>query len=114
MSHSCARAVLDNGCIVGFLEYNGTVDQLWTPIIRASEDEVKLHWRGPEGCDPATWQPCGCAGDDAVIQVDYTLFPDKPGFISFPTRVCLTHMRVVGQVSRYQENTEPELVGLYK
>ena len=83
MSHSVGE-IIRHGAIIGYFEFNGTVDVV-IPTIRASEDEVCAHWREEKE------RPCSCdAPPDEVL-----LYAEGR---HWPAQVCLACAAIVGEL----------------
>ena len=80
MSHNSAE-VVQNNKVIGFIEWNATVEQLDSCQIWDTLDEVSEHWRKGD------WKECTCAGPHE----DAFLFE---GYWHWPVRIC-PHCRVI-------------------
>ncbi len=84
MSHSLSEVWTDDGLLVGYFEYNGTVDVCCTRVQRAPEG-VSAHWRS-EGNSSA----CSCAGSGQPV----VLYTTYGGGFYWSGRVCWNCMAI--------------------
>lgn len=77
MSHATGEVYRD-GRIVGYFEYDGTVDIACTAL-RATPEGVHDHWRADNDAD------CGCGGPGTEV----TLYADYGSGFHWPGRACL-------------------------
>jgi hypothetical protein len=96
MSHSSGKITKLDGTLVGYFEYNGTVDTA-LPRIHDTLDEVAVHWREPE---PFRHQ-CDCAGD-----LDIFVHPYSDEDRHWQGKMCTEHKCIVGGTSRPFEGEE--------
>jgi len=90
MANSMGEAIRE-GTTLGYFEYGGTTDSLWSRKLRATEDEVSEHWRKQEDDD---FDECSCGKPPIVVM----LFQ---GGVFWPGAVCLDCKKVLGRCSPY-------------
>ncbi len=84
MSHRVGEAIRD-GKTIGYFEYNGTVEALFSLVLRATAQEVHDHWREDADDD---WDDCTCGAEHVTV----LLFD---GHWFWPGSVCLSCMRII-------------------